>query len=1075
MQEASIASEVIVNVRGKVVRSIGWMALIASMLLTLSITTQAERLPIKTYTTADGLARDHINRIVQDSKGFLWFCTTEGLSRFDGYKFANYGTEQGLADRQVNDFLETRSGIYWVATDKGLCRFNPDLLPQVDGGATKGSTSRRFVAYYPSEDAAARSISAIYEDHAGTIWCGTQAGLFRLDQVDGNPVFSFIDIIQPVGADSKLSVGAIAGDRRGSLWVVATSGLYRRRPDGVVERYTAEEGLREGFSRALLEDRDGRLWVGSAFGVCRLVPDPKPHSSVVERAYTSKDGLAGNYVSSLCQSSDGALWVGSSLGLSELSPAESKEGGRFQSYTGANGLSSTAINALCEDRDGNLWIGTDTGGVMRFAAHGFTTYTERDGLGGTRVGSIFENPAGELFVFSDNRFLNRFDRGTFTAIRLNFPKGISYGGWGWYQITFQDGAGEWWMTTGEGLVRYPRLTTFAQITHARPKAIYTRDDGLPANLIFRLFEDSRRDIWISTLGDSKSVLTRWERRTETFHQYTTADGIPHAAPTAFCEDGSGSLWIGLYEGGLLRYREGRFTPFTNSDGVPPGFIRGLYFDHAMRLWIATGAGLARVDHPDEERPRFITYSTADGLSSKEATCVTEDQWGMIYVGTGRGVDKLDPATGHTRHYTMADGLANSFVNVCFRQHDGSLWFGTLQGLSRLVPQPERPASPPPILITALRIAGVPYPMPELGAANVSVPELATNRNHIEIDFSGLSLAAPESLLYQYKLEGASSQWSAPADQRSVSYPNLAPGSYRFLVRSVSTDGALSESPAVASFRILPPIWQRWWVRLLALVLIAIPAAAIARYRYQRVKAERDAEEALRRAREERLTELERVRTRIATDLHDDIGSSLTQIAILGEVAHQKVELGDSAQGIEPLTRIIAVSNELVDTMSDIVWAINPKKDHLSDLVQRMRRFASDIFTSRGMAFRFNAPAADRDMELGANLRREVFLIFKESVNNVVKHSGGTRAEVSLRTDGDWLTLEVTDNGKGFDGMAACDTTAAAPAPRGGNGIPNMRKRAHEMGGQFEIASGNGKGTTATLRVLVAHQQQPENK
>jgi ligand-binding sensor domain-containing protein/signal transduction histidine kinase len=1052
------------------------VALVALILLAQSSQAVAERLPIKTYTTADGLARDHINRIVQDSKGFLWFCTAEGLSRFDGYKFANYGMEQGLPDRQVNDFLETRSGIYWVATDKGLCRFNPDPLPQVDGGATRGSTSQRFVVYYPGQEADARSINAICEDHAGTIWCGTQAGLFRLDQADGNPVFSFVDIIQPVGVDSKLSVGAIVGDRRGSLWVIATSGLYRRRPDGVVERYTVDEGLREGFSTVLLGDRDGRLWVGSGFGLYQLVADPRPHRPVVERAYTSEDGLADNYVSSMCQSSDGTLWVGTSHALNEFMPAGSKQGGRFQSYAQANGLSDTGLTALCEDRDLNLWIGTYTSGVMRLAPHGFTTYTETDGLGGTRVGSIFENSAGELFVFSDNGFLNRFDRGRFTAVRLNFPKGISYGGWGWYQITFQDSAGEWWMTTGEGLVRYPRLTTFAEIIHTRPKAIYTIADGLPSNDIFRLFEDSRGDIWISTLGDSKSVLTRWERATETFHRYTTADGIPHAAPTAFCEDRSGNLWIGLYEGGLLRHRAGRFTPFTNGDGVPAGFVRGLYLDHAGRLWIATGAGLTRIDRPDEERPSFITYSTADGLSSDQATCVTEDQWGMIYIGTGRGVDKLDPATGLIRRYTMADGLANSFVNVCFRQHNGSLWFGTLQGLSRLIPQPDRPASPPPILITALRIAGVSYPTPELGAANVSVPELAANQNNIEIDFSGLSLAAAESLRYQYMLEGASSPWSAPADQRSVSYPNLAPGSYRFLVRAVSTDGTVSEAPAVASFTILPPIWQRWWVRFLALVLIVMPVAAIARYRYQRVKAERDSEEAMRRSREERLVELERVRTRIATDLHDDIGSSLTQIAILGEVAHQKVELGDSAQGIEPLTRIIAVSNELVDTMSDIVWAINPKKDHLSDLVQRMRRFASDIFTSRGMAFGFHAPAADRDIELGANLRREVFLIFKESINNIVKHSGCTRAEVSLQTEGDWLTLEVTDNGKGFDCTGASDTMEPdVPAPRGGNGIPSMRKRAHEMGGQFEIASGNGKGTTATLRVLVAHQQQPEDK
>jgi signal transduction histidine kinase len=158
-------------------------------------------------------------------------------------------------------------------------------------------------------------------------------------------------------------------------------------------------------------------------------------------------------------------------------------------------------------------------------------------------------------------------------------------------------------------------------------------------------------------------------------------------------------------------------------------------------------------------------------------------------------------------------------------------------------------------------------------------------------------------------------------------------------------------------------------------------------------------------------------------------------------------------------------------MSDIVWAINPKRDHLSDLLHRMRRFASDVFTSRHIAFQFRAPDSEHDIELGANIRREVFLIFKESVNNVVKHSGCTRAEIEFQIEGDWLVLKVCDNGKGFDSKAALgDRSAVITSARGGNGVPSMRKRAEEMGGQFQIVSGIGEGTTATLRVLATHQQ-----
>jgi len=209
-----------------------------------------------------------------------------------------------------------------------------------------------------------------------------------------------------------------------------------------------------------------------------------------------------------------------------------------------------------------------------------------------------------------------------------------------------------------------------------------------------------------------------------------------------------------------------------------------------------------------------------------------------------------------------------------------------------------------------------------------------------------------------------------------------------------------------------------------------------------------------------------VRRRIATDLHDDIGSSLTQITILSEVAHQNVDRKDE-KSLDALTRVISVSNELVEAMSDIVWAINPKKDHLSDLLQRMRRFASDIFTARGISFRFRAPTTDSNIELGANLRREIFLVFKESVNNVVKHSGCSRADIEFQMDGDWLVLKVNDDGKGFDTALAADaSTDGVTHWKGGNGIMSMRKRATEMGGQFNIVSGNGKGTTSTLRVPV---------
>ena len=1035
--------------------------LLLAAILSMPVITRAERLPIKTYTTADGLPRDLITQIMQDSRGFLWFCTPEGLSRFDGYRFTNYGTEQGLSDRAVNDFIETHNGVYWAATDNGLCRFTPDLPSQ--SGTTPSPATARFATLYPADDRKARSINTVFEDSSGVIWCGTEAGLYRLDISGGSMVFSHVDIINPTERNGS-DVSRIIQDRAGSLWMIATSGLYRLRGDGSVEQFSSEEGLPKDLLQTVMEDRYGRIWVGSKLGLYELVESPSPHHPVIAHVYTKKDGLGDDSVLQLIESADGRVWAATGLGLSVFNIAPNSEASGFRNYNPSSGLSDVNINTVCEDRDRNLWVGTGSGGAMRIAANGLATYGEEDGVLGIRTGAIFEDHAGRLCVLNGNWEGGRYawlnvlsgarDHPGFKGFRITLPKGILKGSWGWYQVSFQDSAGEWWMVTGEGLARYPKLASAGDISRTPPKAIYTTKDGLPTNDIFRLFEDSRHDIWIGTIGNPKAVLTRWERATETFHTYFSADGIPEASPTAFLEDSAGNLWIGFYNGAFVRYREGRFAALPAIGGTLPGQIRGMYLDNRKRIWAATGEmGVVCIDSPGEPQPGFKRYSKAEGLSSEQATCITQDKWGMMYIGTGRGLDKLDPETGRIRHFTKADGLPSSFVNVAFRDSDGSLWFGTLQGLCRMVPAQEGPSPPPPILITGLNVAGAAYPLPELGAVSLAVQTLGADENNIQIEFSGLSLTAADSLRYQYKLEGAGNEWSAPLDERMVRYPNLPPGSYRFLVRAVNPDGAASDTPAVVSFRILPPIWQRWWFRTIALLALAIPVIAVARFRHLRKKATREAEESERRSREERLAELERVRTRIATDLHDDIGSSLSQIFLLSEVARQR--LGGADNGVaEPLTMISSASHEVVSSMSDIVWAINPKKDHLSDLVHRMRRFASDVFAAREIGFRFNAPDSDFDVRLGADIRREVFLIFKESVNNVVRHSCCTEAQIDFQMSENSLILVVRDNGMGFD-PCACNE---------GHGLASLRERARSIGGELDLVSAKGAGTSVTMRL-----------
>ncbi|HJQ22561.1 MAG TPA: two-component regulator propeller domain-containing protein [Blastocatellia bacterium] len=1034
---------------------------------------QAEQLPVKTYTIADGLAHDQINGIFSDPRGFMWFCTSEGLSRFDGYQFKNYSIEQGLPNRLVKDMMITSEGDYLVATAGGLVKFLPD------GKAQDGA---QFVAIRLGENPDANDVTRVVEDHGGTIWCGTVDGLYRLRKTPQGWESSPVDVGLPQGHFAR-TINAAAFDQDGALWLGTSWGLKRLHRDGGIEHYTTAHGLPRNAIAAILITGDKRIWVAGIGGLYLLIRNPAPDRPIVERAFTTKDGLLHNMVESLFQSSDGRLWVGTRAGLNVLTSAPGDQY-LLRGYTTSQGLRGLRIHHISEDRDGNLWVGAENGGAMKITRSGFTSYFEADGIGDGHVNQVFSGRDGKLYVLS-NAFQSfkpviiRFDGEGFVRETPRLPRDIEIS-WGWNHIILQDHLGDWWIATARGLYHFPGGRSFGELAHVSPR-VYAAKDGVEGDEVFCVFEDARGDIWFGTVGNPERNLYRLERSTGRIYNYSPArDGIPHSGVNAFANDAQGNLWMGFYTGGVARYRDGQFTMFTEKDGLPPELIRGLYLDSKQRLWIATSfGGVCRIDDPAASRPRLLTMTTKDGLASNQVTCITEDQAGRIYLGTGRGVDRLEPESGRIEHFTAADGLADNFINVAFRDSKNALWFGTRHGLSRLLIGPEREHRPPAILISGLRIGGVTQPVSELGQSAVTTAALNYTQNQLQIDFLSISYAPGDLLRYQFQLEGAGNDWSAPSEPRTITLVNLSPGSYRLLVRAVNSEGLTSAEPASVRFRILPPIWLRWWFIGASALLVAALLYAFYRYRTARLRdlnaalaeAQR-AEEALGKARQDRLVELERVRARIATDLHDDIGSSLTQIAILSEVAHQQA--ADSENGSHPIERITSISNELVDSMSDIVWAINPKKDHLSDLLQRMRRFASDVFTARRIAFQFRAPADAPDLELGANVRREVFLIFKESVNNIVKHSACKRADIEFRLEADGLVLTLSDDGKGFESAAVTAAALTSSTTRGGNGLLNMRRRAEEMGGRFETLSAPGKGTTATLRMPIA-QPASENK
>jgi signal transduction histidine kinase len=431
------------------------------------------------------------------------------------------------------------------------------------------------------------------------------------------------------------------------------------------------------------------------------------------------------------------------------------------------------------------------------------------------------------------------------------------------------------------------------------------------------------------------------------------------------------------------------------------------------------------------------------MASNSILCITSDRQGRIYAGTGKGVDRLDPKTGHIRHFSSANGLAHGGFRSAFRDRNGSLWFATTQGLSRLIPADDRPASRPPILITDLRIGGVAYPVSHIGDARISHLELKPSENQLQVDFVGIDYEPGDILRYTYKLEGADSDWSPPRSQHAVNYAALSAGTYHFLVKAITSEGLESAAPAEIDFVVLPPLWRRWWFEGLALALVA--AGVFAAHRYRVAQA----------------VSLERIRTTIATDLHDDIGASLTQIAILSEVA--RVNGNGQGRPGEPLERVATLARELVDSMGDIVWSIRSEAHGMESLIRRMREFAIDLLSSQGIEFDLQAASnPGRNVELSLQARRQVFLIFKECIHNAARHSRCSTVVAELRIADREVVLIIEDNGTGLR------PEEKAPGWTGGTGIANMRRRAQELGGTMQLTSKPGEGCRVAIHFPLRH-------
>jgi ligand-binding sensor domain-containing protein len=940
----------------------------------------------------------------------LFIFTASGIAQT--LPFRTYSIEDGLSEAVVVDLMQDSQGYIWIATNYGLNRF--------DG--------IQFKNYFQKDGLLSNKIYSLYQDSSSVIWIGTGSGvnIIRQDSILEPKA------LQPLEGSTVLD---ITGGQEGTYWF-ATDGHGAWRLDSTQKprHYTQENGLAGNQINAIAVNPSGTVWFATDKGLTRLdsksghfhtftTNDGLPNNTILDlefnkkkkelwiatnqglscykngefKNYSTKEGLAGNKVHSLTIASDGSLWMGTQKGVSHL------KNGHFTSFTSKQGLPNNTIYATMMDREHNIWFGTFGSGIGVYLHIPVVNYSKKQGLPDPVVSGITQDSKGNIWVSTDGGGIVRLKKNKFKVV----TKKDGMVSDNVYDVTATP-SGPLYIGTRQGLSIY-----------AQGKFTNYSVPGIPFNKIKTIVPgDNPHKFWMGTYG--KGIL---EFDHGQFKQFGKKDGLSNNTILDIEMGSGGALWIASY-GGVSRFKNGHFTNYTIKDGLPSNGVLDITRANDGTLWFATFGGIAEF-----KNHHFVSITPKDGLPDEVCYFLIQDNNGYFWIGTNRGVIRFNyqqfkQATTEAQKeasfklYTQEQGLIANEMNAAaaFKDRQGNLWFGSVNGLMRFDPKKEIEHSVPPLIhITGIVAAGQ-------SIKHQKDLRLPSDNRNITISFVGLNYSAPRQLTYQYRLKGSGEGWQQ-TKQRSIHYSALVPAQYTFQVRAKNGDGVWSRQAAAFSFRVLAPFWRQWWFFLLmALVIIG---AIFLIYNYFRVR---------------RMVDIERMRVRIASDLHDDVGSSLTEIALQSDFLQTMHNPSNDLK--ESLQSIGAQSRRIVSNLDDIVWTIDARNDTLGDLTDRMQDYVNHTLVNRNVVYHFNQLNTDRGVSV--SMRENLYLIFKEAVNNIAKHSDATKVDISLTAKGDSFQLKIADNGSGTKNKR-----------KSGHGLSNMKMRGKRINATvtFENTSG----------------------
>jgi len=1072
----------------------GWICLYALLVASPALASRAAPLVVDHIAPEDGLSQSTVMDILQDSQGFLWFATENGLDRYDGYEITQYNRDRGNPASLSSDYIwqiaEDADHNLWLATDGGgLVRWDRQ---------TDAFTSYRHDPEDPTS-IASNAVRTVLVANDGWVWAGTRGGgLNRLDPISG----AFTRFRQDPADDDTLSADSVVAlyeDRLGRFWVGTESGLNRFLPaSGDFVRYHHDADIADSLSGnniiSLYEDSNGSLWVGTlANGVNRHDPATGSFERFEHRP-ADPASLSNNHVRTVLEDNKGRLWIGTEDGLNLLH----RRTGTFTRYHGDPNdqfsLNDSYVMALYQDRGGVLWIGTRGAGVARWNPRSWSLGHFRDaGLDGAYVMAFADDGNGNTWVGTVGAGLVNIHLGTGELrrlgeeIELSDDRVMSL-------LRARDGV-LWVGTLAGGLNRYDPATD--NLTVFRADA--TDPASLSADGVMSLYEDRKGNIWIGTFGGG---LNRFDRQTQTFQRYFNGPDMPsdlaNARVTTIFEDTAGAVWVGTDGGGLTRLdvKDGSVLRFRHDPDDPSSLsadtLYSLHVDLDGTLWAGTaGGGLDRVSRAPGSAAEYVfeNFSRQSGLTSDVIYGIQPDGNGHLWLSGNFGLMSFTPDTGAVKAYHRSHGLQGEEFNfgAHHRGRDGRMYFGGNNGFNAFYPAGiEGGSTVPPLALTGLKILNAPTQTPKPYAV-LDRLRLGFDDDVVTFEFAALDFVAPALNSYKYRLEGFDHSWNPIGNQRRVTYTDLDAGEYVFQVRAANSDGLWNDEGLSIAVSVDPPPWATVWAYGLYATLALALAWLALHWHVTRLRREEENSRRLEAMVHERTAELEvrndelhdanRAKSDFLAKMSHEIRTPMNGVLGMTELlqntsltAKQDRFAGTIRQSAESLLQII---NDILD-FSKIEAGkleLGRQEFEFTQLVDETVDLLASTADKKGLTLVASPPPELQSTVIGDPLRLRQILV--NLIGNAIKFTDAgdivVRGSLVQETDEQVsIKVEVQDSGVGirperreqiFDSFAQADGSAVRAASGTGLGLSICKQLVELMGGRIGVQSKPGEGST----------------